>query len=184
VRQGDISIRESDADDFDRVLDVEKRAFGNDKEAQLVADLLGDPTAKPTLSLLAFQDDKAVGHILFTRAYINDRAEQPLFHILAPLAVVPENQKRGVGGLLIREGLRRLKEMGSKMVLVLGHMDYYPKFGFLPDAGKRGYSAPYPIPQEFSDAWMVQSLIPEGFQIDEGKVLCAVELSKPEYWRE
>ncbi len=181
----DIQIRETNSKDFNDIMVVEERAFGYVKEAQLTADLLKDNTAEPILSLLAFHDKKAIGHILFTRAYINERStKQPLIHILAPLAIIPEYQKQGIGGLLINEGLKRLKEMGTEIVFVLGHMDYYPKFGFIPDAKKIGFSAPYPIPEEYANAWMVQSLNPEGFVIDKGNIICSVELNKPEHWRE
>lgn len=180
-----IEIRETNKKDFDQIMVVEERAFGYVKEAQLTADLLSDSTAKPILSLLAFYEGKAVGHILFTRAYLNEISEdQAMIHILAPLAVIPEFQKCGVGGLLITEGLRRLKESGTEMVFVLGHMEYYPKFGFIPDAGKLGYEAPYPIPEEYANAWMVQSLMEGGFTIKPGKVHCSEELNKPEHWRE
>ena len=164
---------------------VEERAFGYKKEAQLTADLLKDSTAKPILSLLAFKEGEAIGHILFTRVYLNQMdANQPLMHILAPLAVIPEFQKQGIGGLLIKEGLRILKEWGSEVVFVLGHMDYYPKFGFIPDAKKIGFLTPYPIPDEHADAWMVQSLNPKGILIAKGKIICSKELNKPEHWRE
>ena len=66
-----IQIRETNTDDFDSIMTVEKQAFGYDKEAQLVADLLADKTAKPMVSLLAFYKGEAVGHILFTRAYFD-----------------------------------------------------------------------------------------------------------------
>lgn len=180
-----IQIRETNSKDFNDIMVVEEQAFGYVKEAKLTADLLRDQTAEPVLSLLAFHDKKPIGHILFTRVYINEmNTTQPFVHILAPLAVIPEYQKQGVGGLLINKGLKRLKEMGSEMVFVLGHMDYYPKFGFIPDAKKLGFSAPYPIPAEYANAWMVQSLNPEGFVIGKGNVICAVELNKPEHWRE
>jgi putative acetyltransferase len=180
-----ISIRETICSDFNNIMLVIERAFGYVKEAELTAGLLGDKTAEPVLSLLAFDGDKPIGHILFTRAYINQmKVPQPLFHILAPLAVIPEYQKQGVGGILINEGVKRLKAMGSEMVFVLGHMDYYPKYGFIPDAKKLGYSAPYPIPEEFRNAWMVQSLNANGFVIDKGKVVCSTVLNKPEHWRE
>jgi len=180
-----IQIRETNSNDFNDIMLVEERAFGYVKEAQLTADLLSDETAEPTLSLLAFDGEKAVGHILFTRVYIREmNTEQPLIHILAPLAVIPEYQKQGVGGLLINEGLQKLKEKGSEMVFVLGHMEYYPKFGFIPDAKKLGYVAPYPIPKEYANAWMVQSLNPKGFIIDKGNIVCSKELNKPEHWRE
>lgn len=180
-----IQIRETNNDDFKDIMIVEEQAFGFVKEAELTASLLNDETAKPFLSLLAFHNDKAVGHILFTRIYFNKmNSSQLLIHILAPLAIIPDYQKQGIGGLLIEEGLKRLKEMGSKMVFVLGHMEYYPKFGFIPDAKKLGFSAPFPIPEKYANAWMVQSLIPEGFVINSGKVICANELNKPEHWRE
>ena len=180
-----IQIRETNSKDFNNIMVVEERAFGYVKEAQLTADLLNDKTAIPIISLLAFHDKEAIGHILFTRVYIDEmNTTQPLIHILAPLAIIPEYQKQGVGGLLINEGLRRLKEMGSEMVFVLGHMEYYPKFGFIPDAKKIGFSAPYPIPDEYANAWMVQSTNPKGFVIGKGNVICSNELNKPEHWRE
>ena len=180
-----ILIRKTNSKDFNDIMLVEERAFGHKKEAQLTADLLNDKTAEPVLSLLAFNGKEAIGHIIFTRVYINDmNTQQPLIHILAPLAVIPEYQKQGVGGLLIKEGLRRLKKMGTELVFVLGHMEYYPKFGFIPDAKKIGFVAPYPIPDEFANAWMVQSLNTKGFVIDNGNVICSNELNKPEHWRE
>ena len=184
MKQINIQIKETKKRDLNTIMMVEGRAFGYAKEAKLTADLLTDRTAESVLSLLAFHNNKAIGHILFTRAYINDRASQPLIHILAPLAVIPEYQKQGVGGMLIQEGLKRLKKMGSEMVFVLGHMEYYPRHGFIPDAGKKGYTAPYPIPKEFANAWMVQSLDPRGVMIEKGQVLCSDELDKPEHWRE
>jgi len=180
----DIQIKVTDNKDFNDIMFVEKQAFGCDKEATLTADLLNDKTAEPILSLLAFDGNKAVGHVLFTRAYMNDMKPQALFHILAPLAVIPEYQKQGIGGMLIKKGLEILKEMGSEMVLVLGHMEYYPKYGFIPDANKLGYSAPYPIPEKFANAWMVQSLNPDGFVIPKGIVICSEKLNEPEHWRE
>lgn len=180
-----IEIRETGKKDFSDIMMVEERAFGYDKEAKLTADLLGDSTANPILSLLAYYESKAIGHIIFTRVYIDEmNTDQPLIHILAPLAVIPEYQKQGVGGLLISEGLKRLKESGSELVFVLGHMDYYPKHGFIPDAGKMGYAAPYKIPKKYANAWMAQSLNEGEFSIKRGKVLCCNELNKPEHWRE
>ena len=70
------------------------------------------------------------------------------------------------------------------MVFVLGHMEYYPRYGFTPDAGRLGFSAPYPIPSEFANAWMVQALQPYGLSKAKGKVICADALDRPEHWRE
>ncbi len=180
----DIRIRQTTPNDFDAIMAVERQAFGYDKEAKLTADLLADPTAAPVVSLLAFRGDEPVGHILFTRAYFSGRENSPMMHILAPLAVKPQYQRRGIGGMLIGAGIEKLREMGSNLAFVLGHKDYYPRYGFLPDAERSGYPAPYPIPEEHKDCWMVQSLVPEGFDIGRGKICCCDELNKPEHWRD
>ncbi|MFE5240331.1 MULTISPECIES: GNAT family N-acetyltransferase [unclassified Streptomyces] len=179
-----LQIRESTSGDFATIMDVETRAFGYDKEAGLVAALLADPTAVPTVSLLAFDREEPVGHILFTRAFLDGLDDQPMIHVLAPLAVTPEYQRRGVGGQLIDAGIRMLKERGSHLVFVLGHKEYYPRHGFRPDAGAQGYPAPYPIPDEVADCWMVQPVSDRGFGVGQGKVRCCDELNKPQHWRD
>lgn len=181
----DIQIRETNIDDFDDIMLVEERAFGSEKEAELTADLLHDETASPVVSLLAFDADRPVGHILFTRVYMDKMdPDQPMMHILAPLAVIPEYQKQGIGGQLIREGVNRLKELGSEMVFVLGHIGYYDRFDFVVDAKAQGYEPTFPIPEEFKDAWMVQPLKSEEFHIPSGRVVCSNALNKEEHWRE
>ncbi|MDL2210395.1 N-acetyltransferase [Desulfovibrio sp. OttesenSCG-928-O18] len=178
-------IRKTLGHDFNAIMDVEKAAFGHEKEADLVAELLADPSAEPVLSLLAFHNNSAVGHILFTRVrFAGQNGPQPLMHILAPLAVKPEYQKQGIGGMLIAEGLKILRENGSELVFVLGHKEYYPRHGFITDAGGLGFSAPYPIPAEHAGYWMVQPLTPKGLEIAKGRILCADTLQKPEHWRE
>lgn len=163
---------------------VEKTAFGYDKEAELTADLLADTSAEPRLSLLAFHEGRAIGHVLFTRGYIEDAALQPLVYILAPLAVIPDFQKQGVGGLLIRKGIEILKEKGAKLVFVLGHKEYYPRHGFVQNAQGMGYSTPYPnpTPAEYAQYWMIQRLTDE--ELPKGRIICANTLFKPEHWRE
>ena len=175
-------IREALNLDLDNVLSVERAAFGSDEEANLVRDLIGDTSAKPIVSLLAIQDDQAVGHILFTKARLEP--ETPLLiSILAPLAVVPDSQKQGIGGKLIEYGLQVLSESMVDLVFVLGHPGYYPSYGFKP-AGNLGFNAPYPIPKKNADAWMVQALRPGAIRTFGGKIICADKLNKPEYWRE
>ena len=179
-----IQIRETNTDDFNDIMEVEKQAFGYDKEAKLVADLLADKSAEPILSLLAIYDSQAIGHILFTRAYFDGKHNQPMMHILAPLAVKPQFQRQGVGGLLIKAGIRLLEERGSNLVFVLGHKEYYPKYGFLADAAQLGYLAPYPILDKHTDYWMVRPIGEIGFGIGKGKIKCSDELNKPEHWRD
>ena len=176
-------IREAAHSDLNDVLLVERSAFGRDDEAELVRALLDDPSAKPLLSLIACKDDKAVGHILFTAAHLTKTKYTPTSAILAPLAIIPDAQKQGIGGMLIERGLQLLTESGVDLVFVLGHPEYYPRHGFKP-AGRLGFEATYSIADEHADAWMVQALRPGVIGAVGGKVICANALNKPEYWRE
>ena len=181
-----MKIRESTPTDLSNVLQVERQAFGDDEGPEivdLVKGLLSDPSAMPLLSLLAEDHERTVGHVLFTKAQITNFIDSVSAVILAPLAVIPEAQSRGIGGQLIKEGLRRLTETGTELVFVLGHPEYYPRHGFKP-AGKLGFDATYPIPDENADAWMVQELQPAVIGRVSGKVICADMLNHPEYWRE
>jgi len=175
-------IREALDSDLNDVLFVEREAFGENDEAELVRNLLEDPTAQPLLSLLAFKSDRPVGHILFTRVGLTN-SENTTSAILAPLAVVPDAQKQGIGGKLIEEGLKLLSRSGVQLVFVLGYPEYYTRHGFQP-AGRLGFEATYPIPEEDTDAWMVRELSPGAIGSASGKVICADALNKPEYWRE
>jgi putative acetyltransferase len=176
-------IREAAEGDLDAVLDVERRAFGGNAEAELVRRLLSDPSAEPRLSLLAIEDGRAVGHILFTAVKLHGATKPVTASILAPMAVIPERQGRGIGGALIRDGLKRLKEAGTDLVFVLGWPDYYPRHGFEP-AGRHGLDAPYPIAPENADAWMVRALRGGVLGAVTGTVVCADALDKEEYWVE
>lgn len=178
-----MEIREAKDTDLRDVLLVEKEAFGYDKEANLVRDLLSDPSAHPLYSILAFENYKAIGHILFTSAYLEGSQNGASISLLAPLAVLPDFQKQGVGGKLIAHGLKLLTNADIDLVFVLGHPGYYPRYGFKP-AGVQGFEAPYPIPEEHANAWMVQELRPGIIGPVSGIVRCANMLSKPEYWRE
>lgn len=181
-----MDIKQAETADLGDVLAVEKEAFGQAEGpeiADLVAGLLDDPSARPRLSLLAIQDGRAVGHILFTRVRIAAPQASVSAAILAPLAVRPEAQSQGVGGRLIKDGLERLAASGTDLVFVLGHPGYYPRHGFR-TAGALGFEAPYPIPEKDADAWMVQELNPGLIGRIKGKIACADVLNRPEYWRE
>ena len=165
------------------VLRVEREAFGQDDEGALVNDLMNDPSAAPILSLLAVEGARAVGHVLFTAAHVAEAPAAAKVSLLAPLAVVPELQRKGIGGKLIERGLELLSQAGVDLVFVLGHPEYYPRHGFEP-AGRLGFAAPFPIAEEDAGAWMVQALTPGVIGSVRGTVACADALSKPEYWRE
>jgi putative acetyltransferase len=181
-----MKIRVATESDRCEILNIHKHAFGNEKGpviSKLVDDLLDDETAKPILSLVAVDDNKLTGHILFTRAIITQSETSVSAQILAPLAILPDLQKCGIGQKLINEGLKQLKTSGTELVFVLGHPTYYPRCGFAP-AGKQGFEAPYPIPDEYSAAWMVQELNGDVLGNINGKVKCSKVLNEPQHWRE
>ena len=181
-----LKIRHSTESDRTAISSVHTSAFGQEQGqeiVELVNALLDDDTAKPLLSLVAEKDGSLVGHILFTLARLQPEDREISVRILAPLAVSSDFQGEGVGGLLIREGLKQLAESGVDLVLVLGHPGYYPKFGFQ-TAGVLGFEAPYPIPTEHADAWMVQALKAGVIGSIEGRIQCSETLNQPQHWRE
>jgi len=181
-----VEIRESIESERNEILAIHHLAFGDDKGpviAKLVDDLLHDETAKPILSLVAVENDKLVGHILYTKAVVANAENVISARILAPLAILPGKQKMGIGEKLINEGLRLLKESGIELVFVLGHPGYYPRCGFVP-AGQQGFEAPYPIPEEHAEAWMTQALNGDALKNNSGKVQCSKVLNEPQHWRE
>ena len=124
-----VHIRPEKSEDLPPVNSLIIEAFKRDTEARLV-DRLRRASAD-YLSLVADDNGTIVGHLMFTPATItNDRTVTGMG--LAPMAVVPSYQHQGIGKLLVREGLRILKETGFPFVIVLGHPDYYPRFGFQP----------------------------------------------------
>lgn len=177
-----MDIREAADSDLAATLAVENAAFGSTVEGELVRNLLNDPSAQPVLSLLAFINNEPVGHVLFTRVWL-DSAPSLKLSILAPLAVVPAKQKQGIGKALVKHGLQVLTEGGTDLVFVLGHPEYYPRFGFRP-AGIVGFEATYPILEKNAGAWMVQELRPGVIGKYKGKIICADALNRPEYWQE
>lgn len=156
-----IIIRDSSDEDVRSIMELLEKAFGGNVEALLVEELLTDQTAEPRVSLVAQCNDEIVGYILFTRIYFAGEQQQPLMHILAPVAVLPNVQQQGIGSLLIKTGMDRLRTMGCQRMFVLGHKEYYPKFGFVPDAEKQGFLAPYPMDDEYKEYWMVHSVVGE-----------------------
>lgn len=181
-----MQIRQSTESERSEILNIHNQAFGKDKGpeiAKLVDDLLNDESATPILSLVAAEKDKLVGHILYTKAVITKTESSISAQILAPLAILPDEQKKGIGEKLINEGLKRLKESGTELVFVLGHPTYYPRCGFIP-AGAQGFEAPYHIPEEHAEAWMVQELNGDVLKNNSGKIQCSKILNEPQHWRE
>lgn len=179
-------IREAQASDLEAVHELMFAAFGPGEGptiARLISELLVDPSAHPSLSLVATINNDPVGHILFTHAAVKGPDRTVAATILAPLAVHPAVQSKGIGKQLIKVGLEGMTERRAELVFVLGHPGYYPRSGFQP-AGTLGYEAPYPIPDEHADAWMVQALRPGVIGTVSGTVRCAMALRDPKYWQE
>ncbi|WP_017580174.1 GNAT family N-acetyltransferase [Nocardiopsis valliformis] len=133
---------------------VNSAAFETPAEADLVDALRADTGAWiEGLSVVTESVDGAlVGHALFTRCHVDGHPALAL----APCAVLPEYQGAGAGSAAIRAGLESARAMGENLVLVLGHADYYPRFGFTPASGF-GVRAPFEVPDE---AMMALSLDP------------------------
>jgi putative acetyltransferase len=136
-------IRAEAPPDFARVQEINRIAFGGDAEARLVG-LLREQAA-PAVSLVADDDGNVVGHILFTPVSVP--GIEGLAMGLAPMAVTPLRQRGGIGTALVEAGLERCKELGAVAVVVLGHPEFYPKFGFAP-AERFGLKCEYDVPAE------------------------------------
>lgn len=137
-------VRAERPEDRAAVRAVHLAAFETNAEADLV-DALRDQ-ASPVVSLVAENDRGIVGHILFTPVTLNGDPEL-CFMGLAPMAVSPRHQNKGIGSALVRAGLDRCSEIGVGAVVVLGHPSFYPRFGFLP-AARFGIRSEYGVPEE------------------------------------
>jgi putative acetyltransferase len=122
-----ITIRPESPGDVARVRRVNELAFGQPAEANLVKKLRQACT--DSLSLVA-EDHAVVGHILFTPVVVESGARSVLGMGLAPMAVLPDRQRQGIGSELVRRGLDILRERRCPFVVVVGHPEYYPRFGF------------------------------------------------------
>ena len=132
-----ITIRAERPEDSAQVRYVNELAFGQPVEADLVERLRR--AATDSLSLVA-EDDGVVGHILFTPVVVESAGRQVVGMGLAPMAVLPDRQRQGIGSQLVRRGLDIVRERGCPFVVVVGHPEYYPRFGFEP-ASRQGLAS-------------------------------------------
>jgi len=143
-------IRRERADDLAGVRQVNLRAFETDLEANIVDALRAQ--ASPLVSLVAVGknidnvDEIVMGHILFSPVTLSSQPDLPIMG-LAPMAVVPERQRQGIGSDLVRAGIDVCRDAGCVAVVVLGHAEYYPRFGFVP-ASRFGLVSEYDVPDD------------------------------------
>jgi putative acetyltransferase len=140
-----ISVRHETAADRLSVRTVNEQAFEGTEEADLV-DALRDRGGL-TLSLVAVRDAEIVGHIAFSPARIVSPGSEIAAVGLGPMAVLPACQRLGIGSRLVRRGLELLRESGHRVVVVLGHPEYYPRFGFVPGT-RFGVNCEFDVPDE------------------------------------
>jgi putative acetyltransferase len=137
-------IRREKFTDFTAIREVNREAFVGPTEAELVDALR---TKIACISLVALSDRVVVGHILFTPVEVIGPSGMARVAGLGPMAVRPGWQRKGVGSLLFREGLEECKRSGYEAVVLLGHAEYYPRFGFVP-ASRFGLRCEFDAPDE------------------------------------
>jgi len=165
-------IRQEVLSDYPIVFDLVEQAFRNEmisdkKEQFLVERLRKSDGFIPELSIVAEVNQKIVGYILLTKIIIETNPESETSLALAPVAVLPTFQKKGIGGRLIEEAHRIAKELGYKSVILLGHEKYYPKFGYQP-LHHYDLSLPFEAPKENC---MAIELVPDALKNKKGKVI-------------
>jgi putative acetyltransferase len=146
-----IEIRDEQTGDEAAIREVHRRAFGGDEECRIVDALRASGGA--LVSLVATVNGRVVGHILYSPAWVGADA---LGAALGPMAVVPEHQRQGIGTTLVEVGIKRLRTAGCPFIAVVGHADYYPRFGFRP-AAAHGITCEWDVP---ADVFMILMLDP------------------------
>lgn len=177
-----IDIRTATDSDRDSIREVHMRAFAKgerDVVAALAVSLLGDQTRPETISLLAEVQGRVVGHVVFSPVTAATRKNW-LGYLLAPLGVVPERQKSGVGKRLIEVGMARLAANHVDVLFVYGDPEYYARYGFSADAAV-GFLPPYTLQYPFG--WQAVVLKNgQGAGEESLQLSCVASLCDPALW--
>ena len=145
-------IRPETPEDIDSIRYVNEQAFGQENESKLIEKLRNHGVL--TISLVAVQDGEIVGHIAFSPVAVESGLSSFEAIALAPMAVLPAYQRKGIGSQMVRAGLEECRRLGHEIIVVLGHPDYYPRFGFVL-ARPKGIDCEFEVPEE---AWMILEL--------------------------
>lgn len=140
-----ITVRAETPEDHVVVHCINEVAFEQPSEADLVDRLR--QIARPYISLVAELEGRVVGHIFFSPVTVESEDSTFVAMGLAPMAVLPEYQRKAIGSLLVRQGLEECRRINHNIVFVLGHPSYYPRFGFLP-ASSKSLRSEYDVPDE------------------------------------
>lgn len=145
-------IRLETPEDVDSIRYVNNQAFGQKDESKLVEKLRKRGIL--AISLVAVQDGEIVGHIAFSPVVVESEGSSFEAIALGPIAVLPMYQRKGIGSQMVLAGLEECRHLGHEIIVVLGHPDYYPRFGFVL-AKPQGIDCEFEAPEE---AWMVLEL--------------------------
>jgi putative acetyltransferase len=160
-----VKIRPEIPSDYPTIAQVHMLAFARENEAKLVDRIRDSDRYIPQLSLVAQFNDMVVGHILFSQVDLVGKNSVRVL-ALAPLAVLPKWQNRGIGSALVQESLKLAEGRSEAFVIVLGHPQFYPKFGFEP-AIRYGITCSFSVPEE---VFMAKPL-PTRSEIDRGTIV-------------
>ena len=161
--QGGWLIRAEEERDWPAVHAANAAAFETSGEARLVARLREE--AQPMISLVAAENDEVLGHIMFSPVSLSGHLHLKMMG-LGPMAVLPKLQRKGIGSALVRAGLELNQQLGFGAVVLVGHPEFYARFGFEP-AERFGLACEFDVP---AAAWMALELHPGFFDKVEGTV--------------
>lgn len=143
----EVSIRPERLEDREAIQHVNTQAFGRAAEAELVDRVRQSDGFLSELSLVAWSAGRIIGHALFSRVHLQTETDRLEILALGPLAVLPEFQRQGVGGRMIADGVERAARDGWRAIALIGHPEYYPRFGFVP-ASRFGLKSTFQVPDE------------------------------------
>ena len=147
-----LNIRKEERGDIGIIRHVNKQAFGQEDEADIIEKLRKRNIL--SISLVALDGGEIVGHIAFSPVIIESADSSFQAMALGPMSILPEHQRRGIGSRLVRAGLEECRNLGHDIAVLVGHPEYYPRFGFVP-ARPKGIKCEFEAPDE---AWMVVEL--------------------------
>lgn len=160
-----LTIRPEGKEDFSVIRQINRKAFDTDAEANLIEALRKSNV--PIISLVAEYNDIVIGHILFSEVSLDGHCPNIKISGLAPMAVLPEYQKKGIGSQLVIEGMKACRQTEYSAVVVLGHPQFYPHFGFEPSVNFK-IKSEFDVPDE---VFMIKELTKDALTNCSGTII-------------